>query len=340
MGLSVSNLNRPGANLQVGNNVQVGAAPAATNPMALHIEQYTGEVEGTIARKSVISNYIPVRPVKGTSTISAFRVGESTLSKLVPGTEPDGSVNQASKVKLTVDTTVIARNITPMLDDFQSSYDARAQVGMEHGKKIAKFYDQAFLIQAIKAAQISDMSGYPSGWAPGTVKTFASAGQEKDPAALEDMFGNLFSDMEDKDIDPQNDDLVIVAQPWVYYTLLKNDRLVDRTFITSDGTTIKTKEIEAFGVPIWRSNNLPTSQITGHFLSNDGNANAYDGDFTNTVAVALSPRALLAGESIPLTTDVFFDQRLKSWFIDAYLSFGVTPNNPAFAGLIKSVSAS
>lgn len=339
MGLSVSNINRPGQNLQVGNNPQVGSAPAGTNPMALHIEEYTGQVEGTIARKSVINGYIPVRPVRGTSTISGFQVGESSLSKLVPGTEPDGSVNQATKVKLTVDTVVIARNITPMIDDFQNSYDARAQVGQEHGKKIAKFYDQAFLIQAIKAANISDVTGYPKGWQPGTQKRFTSVGQEKDPAALEDYFGQLFSDMEDKDVDPIGDDLVIVVKPWVYYTLLKNDRLVDRDFITSDGTTIKTKEMEAFGVPIWRSNNLPTGNITGHFLSNDGNGNAYDGDFSDVIGVTFSPRALLAGETIPLTTDVFFDQRLKAWFIDAYLSFGVTPNNPAFAGVLKKAAA-
>lgn len=338
MGLSVTNLNRPGANLQTGDNKQIGTAPAATNPTALHVEEYTGVVEGTIARKSIMNGYIPVRPVRGTSTISGFRVGESSLSKLVPGTEPDGTVIQASKVKLTVDTVVIARNITPMIDDFQNSYDARAQVGLEHGKKIAKFYDQSFLIQAIKSAQISDMSGYPKGWQPGTVRKFASAGQEKDPAALEDIFGNLFSDMEAKDVDPIADDLVIVAKPWVYYTLLKNDRLVDRSFVTSDGTTIKTKEIEAFGVPIWRTNNLPDTAVAGHFLSNEGNGNAYDGDFSGTVAVAFSPRALLAGETIPLTTSVFFDERLKSWFIDAYLSFGVTPNNPAFAGLIKTAS--
>jgi hypothetical protein len=339
MGLSVTNINRPGANLQVGNNNQIGKSPTASDPTALHIEQYTGVVEGTIARKSVINGYIPVQPVKGTSTISAFRVGESTLQKLVPGTEPDGSVNQASKVKLTVDTVVLARNMMPMIDDFQNSYDARAQVGMEHGKKISKFYDQSFIIQALKAAAITDMSGYPSGWAPGTVKTFATAGQEQDPAALEDMFGNLFADMEAKDVDPQGDDLICVAHPWVYYTLLKNDRLVDRTFITSEGTTIKTKEIEAFGVPIYRSNNVPKGVVANHFLSNAGNANAYDGDFTGTIASVFSPRALLAGETIPLTTDVFWDAKSKMWYVDAYLSFGVTPNNPAFAGAIKAAAA-
>lgn len=336
MGLSVTNINRPGANLQVGNNNQIGSSPVATDPQALHVEEYTGVVEGTIARKSVINGYIPVRPVKGTSTISGFQVGESTLSKLVPGTEPDGSVNQAAKVKLTVDTVVIARNITPMIDDFQNSYDARSAVGMEHGKKIAKFYDQSFLIQAIKAAQISDVSTYPAGWQPGTQTTFTTAGQETDPAALEDYIGQMFSTMETKDVDPISDDLVIVMRPQYYYTLLKNDRLVDREFITSDGTSIKTKEMEAFGVPIWRSNNLPNAAITGHFLSNAGNGNAYDGDFSKVVAVAFNPRALLAGETIPLTTDVFFDPRLKSWFIDAYLSFGVTTNNPAYSGVLKS----
>jgi len=336
MAISVTNITRPGANLQVGNNPQIGSAPAATNPMALHIEEYTGVVETTIARKSIMRDYIPVRPVRGTSTVSAYQFGASTLQVLTPGTELDGTVNQAAKIKLTVDTVVLARAFTPMLDDFQNSYDARSAIGQEHGKMIAKFYDQAFMIQAVKAAQISNMSTYPAGWKPGTVKTFATPGLENDPAALEDYLGQLFTEMEEKDVDPITDDLIIVVKPKAYYTLLKNDRLVNREFITSDGTKIETHHLAAYGVPLRISNNLPTSAVTGHFLSNAGNSNAYDGDFSGTVAAVFSPRALLAGETIPLTTDVFWDSRLKGYFIDAYLSFGVTPNNPAFAGLLKA----
>lgn len=338
MPLSYTNVSRPGANLQSGNNTQTGAAPSATNPLALHIEEYAGVVEGTLERRSMIRNFVPVRPVKGTSVITNFQVGESTLDKVVPGTEPAGTVNQATKVKLTIDTLVNARSIVPLLDDFQASYDARSAIGQEHGKKIAKFFDQSFLIQAIKAAQISDMSLYPAGWQPGTVDTFGAAGDETDPAKLEAKFLDLFAQMEEKDVDPQADGLIIVAHPRAYYTLLQNDRLVDSQYMTAEGTSIQTKTLKVAGVPIYTSNNLPKTVISGHYLSNAGNGNAYDGDFTDTIASVFSPRALLAGETIPLTSDVFYDKKSKMWFIDAHLSFGVGPNNPAFAGLLKKAT--
>ncbi|HDR9131365.1 MULTISPECIES: hypothetical protein [Burkholderia cepacia complex] len=336
MGISLVNVSRPMAQLQNGNNTQTGTAPAATNPLSMVIEEYGGVVEHTIARRSIVRNFVPVRTVKGTSTVSNYQVGKSTLSKVTPGTAPDATVNGTQKVKLTIDTLVNARAVVPLLDDFQSSYDARAAIGMEHGIEIAKFFDQSFFIQAIKAAQITDMTQYPAGWQPGSSTAFAAAGDELDPVKLEAKLLDLFAQMADKDVDPHDDGLVIVTKPKYFYTLLQNQRLVDRELITSDGTTIKTKAISAAGVPIYFSNNLPSTNVTGHFLSNAGNGNAYDGDFSKTVAAVFSPRALLAGETIPLTPDVFYDPITKMWFIDAHLSFGVTPNNPAFAGLLKS----
>lgn len=329
-----TNINRPGASLQSGNNAQIGSSPSGTSPMALHIEEFGGSVHGTIERKSIMAGRVPMKPVKGTSVLTNFRVGESTLDKVVPGTEPTGTVNQASNVKVTVDTLINARSIVPLLDDFQSSYDARAQIGKEHGKKIAKFIDQAFLIQAIKAARLSN-AGLPAGWNGGTQKTLTSAGDVTDPAKLYAIFAQLFASMEDKDVDPVDDELMIVVKPSIFYTLLQADQLIDTTLVTSAGNDIKSKVWSAFGVPIYRSNNLPAGlNVTGHYLSNAGNSNAYDGDFTKTVAAIFSPMALLAGETIPVTPDVFYDQKSKMYFIDAHTSFAVTPDNPAFAGEI------
>jgi hypothetical protein len=335
MGISVVNISRPMAQLQTGNNTQVGTGGAA-DPLKLVIEEYGGVVEHTLARRSIVRNFVPVRSVKGTSTISNYQVGKSTLSKVTPGTAPDATVNGTQKVKLTIDTLVNARATVPLLDDFQSSYDARAAIGTEHGIEIAKFFDQSFFIQAIKAAQITDMSQYPAGWQPGTSAAFSAVGDDTDPVKLEAKLLDLFAAMADKDVDPHDDGLVIVTKPKYFYTLLQNNRLIDRELVTSDGTTIKTKAISAAGVPIYFSNNLPTTNVSGHYLSNAGNSNAYDGDFSKTVAAVFSPRALLAGETIPLTSDVFYDPITKLWFIDAHLSFGVAPNNPAFAGVLKS----
>ncbi len=94
--------------------------------------------------------------------------------------------------------------------------------------------------------------------------------------------------------------------------------------------------LKTYGVPVVASNNFPGGEnISGHLLSNVANSNAYDGDFTKIVAAAFSPSALLAGETIPLTTAVFWDEKSKHWFVDAHLSFGVTPNRAEFAGVIR-----
>jgi hypothetical protein len=76
------------------------------------------------------------------------------------------------------------------------------------------------------------------------------------------------------------------------------------------------------------------SNIASHELSNARNSNAYNGDFTKHVATAFAPRSLLAGETIPLQSKIFFSDVRKLWFIDAWTAFGVTPNRAEFAANI------
>lgn len=304
---------------------------------ALHIEEFTGIIEGTIERKSVLKGWIPVRPVKGTSVVTSFAVGESTLQKATPGVQPDGTTTDFAKAQVTVDTVVLARAILPLLEVFQTSYDARKEIGLEHGKKIAKFYDQSFFIQAIKTALKTDSTfrgaggaGKPAGHFGGNQQVLGAAGDALDPAKLYASIAGLFTKMEQKDVDPRTDDVMIALQPQEFYTLLQNEQLIDGTYKTSEGTSIQGMLLKAYGVPVVSSNNMPAGQvIASHLLGA-----AYDGDFTKVVAAAFSPRALLAGETIPLTTEVFYDNLSKSWFVDAHLSYGVGSHRAEFAGVI------
>lgn len=306
---------------------------------ALHIEEYTGIVEGTLARKSALTGFVPVRTVRGTSVIQSFGVGEASLQKVVPGVTPDGTPHKFGKVTLSIDTLILARDIFPLLETWQTSYDSRKEVGMEHGKKIAKFKDQAFFIQALKAAaltspKITGMSG--AGHFGGTQVTFAGASDHLDPAKLYAKVAEAFTGMENKDVDPRTDDVILALKPAEFYTLLQNEMLVNSEWKSSEGNSVHGMVLKTYGVPVINSNNLPAGEtITGHLLSNSDNSNAYDGDFTKVVAVAFSPRALLAGETIPLTTAVFWDEKSKHWFVDAHLSFAVGPNRPEFAAVIN-----
>lgn len=312
-------------------------ALGAGDELALAIEQFTGVVEGTIERKSKAAPFVMVRPVRGTTTITNEGIGESTLQVVTAGNTPDGtSTNQANRINLTVDTLVLARTNIGLLESFQKNYDFQAEVGREHGKKIAKFYDGAFFIQAAKAAALSTSAyGALPGHLGGTTVTLAAAGDATDPAALYSALSDLFAQMEEKDVDPATDDVMVALRPKPFYALLDAEQIVNGEYITSRGTKIEgVKMLKAFGVPVVSSNNVPNTNVVGHFLSNARNSNAYDGDFTKLVAVAFAPNALLAGETIALTPAVWYSEEKKTWFVDAHLAFGVTPNRAEYAGRI------
>lgn len=87
-------------------------------------------------------------------------------------------------------------------------------------------------------------------------------------------------------------------------------------------------------MPIISTNNQPKTNITGHQLSNARNGNAFDGDFTKLVATAFAPNSLLAGETIPLMTNVWWDDATKGYYIDSWLAFSATPNRNEYSGRI------
>jgi hypothetical protein len=316
----------------------VGDAAGTMNQI---IAEYGGHVEHTIERRSIMQGWVPLRPVRGTNTVQNFAVGEATLGKVVPGTAPQASSAEFSKASLVIDTLIYGRNTFPLLEVFQTSYDARKEVGIEHGKKIAKFFDQAMLIQAAKASQLANskfsngQANKPVGHFGGNVQTLTNAGDALDPAKLYSAIRALCVKFENKDVVPAQDDLVLVFRPEQYYALADAEQIVNGNYKTSDGNSFTNIAIyKALGVPVMSTNNLPNTNVTAHLLSNATNGNAYDGDFTKLVGVMFSARALLAGETIPLSSDVFYDKMYKMWVVDSHLSFGVTANRAEYAGSI------
>ena len=306
---------------------------SAGDTMALAISEYAGVVEGTIERKSVLSGMIPMRSVRGTNTIHNYAVGETTLDKVTPGVAPDAGGIDLNKTSLTVDTLIVARNILPLLDVFQQSFDVRSEIGKEHGKKIAKFRDQAFFIQAAKTAALTAaVASGTDGHLGASQITLSASGDAADPAKMYRAVSQLNTAMAEKDVDWVTDDIMLAFRPAIFAALRDAEQIINGTYRTADGTEREGMIYKAFGAPVVQSNNVPNSDITGHLLSNSGNSNAYDGDFTKLVGLAFSPRALLAGETIPLESDVFYDKIYKMHFVDSHLSFGVTSNRAEFAG--------
>lgn len=314
----------------------------AGDPNALIIEEFTGIVEHTIKRKQVLAPFIPMRTVRGTNTLTNYAVGETELGKVTAGAEPDKTPGpDISRNFLVVDTHVYARNPIALLEVFQSTIDIRREIAVEHGEKLSKFTDQSFFIQAIKAARATQSSynggvnGKPGGFGGGNVETLATAADAEDGTKLYKAISNLFARMEEQDVQPNMDNMVLALTPKAFYALLDAEQIINGNYVTADGTSTSGMVIKAFGVPVVKSNNIPTGVVTNHLLSNAANGMAYDGDFTGVVGVVLSPKALMAGETIPLQSDVFYDKLRKSWYVDSERAFGVAPNRNEYAGVIQ-----
>lgn len=318
---------------------QLGVDTGEVNP--LYIEEYGGEVESQFVKKSFMRSYVKVKPVRGTDTVTNDRMGKTQIQKVVPGVRPDSHAPQFDNISVRVDTLILARSNQHLLDDFQAHYDVRMELGQDHGKEIGKFFDEAMIIQGLKSAAIVAGDGsagttkLPDGFQGGHVETLASPGDELDPSKLQLAIENCAQAIEEKDVDL--DGAVIIMPPAQYYTLLRNDKLIDADYSLGNGKYAKGKVFESVGLPIVKTNRMPTAAITGHKLSNASNNNAYDvtAEEAKARVLIMLPKALLAGETIPLTSQVHYDKVELQWFVDSYLAFAATPNRAEHAAVIR-----
>jgi hypothetical protein len=305
----------------------------------LLLDQYGGEVESQFKKSAIMRQYAKVRPVRGTDTIVNNRVGRTTLKALTPGVRPQGDATPFGKVSLTVDTVVLARDNRSMLNDLQTHFDARMELAQDHGKELGFFFDQAFIIMGIKgsvaaAPVLGDGTASKQSVGAGKNATLATALDELDPDKLYKAITGIIVAMEEEEIPV--DELVVFVRPTQFQVLLQNNKLLSRDFAAGNGDYAKGMIYEIGGARIVKTARIPTSAINGHYLSNADNSNAYDVSATQAkaVAVILHPKSLMAGETIPLTSDIWFNREEKQWFIDSFLAFGVTVNRPDVCGAV------
>lgn len=305
----------------------------------LLLDEYGGEVETQFAKASMMREFVRVRPVKGTDTIVNNRVGRTQLQALTPGVRPAATPTGFGKVALTVDTVILARDNRSMLNELQTHFDARMELAADHGKELGKFFDESFIIQAIKGSRQAAPSGLNSAIGAGKAVELASAGDEDDPDKLAAAISDIIVQMEEEDIPV--DELVVLVRPTQYEVLYNNDKLMSRDFAAGNGDYAKGIIYEIKGARIIKTARIPTAAITGHKLSNANNSNAYDltAEEADAVAVIMHPKSLLAGETIPLTSDIWFNREEKQWFIDSFLAYGVTVNRPDVCGTVNKYRA-
>lgn len=292
------------------------------------VEEYAGKVDSVFAAKSIMRSFVSVDSIQGTDSKFVRRIGKTTLKKVAPGVRPAAAPVQFGRAAVTVDTLIMARENRDLLNDFQTDFNARMELAKNHGKELGSFFDQAFLIQGIKGSKLTAPTDVNSIGA-GHNSTMASGNDHLDPDKLYKSIKDIIVAMEEASL--PTEEMAIFVRPTEMDTLSNNTKLVSRDFSKDNGDfadgTIKTIR----GVPLVQTVQIPTAAESAHLLGSAYNVSATE---AKAKAVILHPQSLLAGETIPLTSDVHYSKTELQWFIDSYMSFGVANRRPDLCGAV------
>lgn len=303
---------------------------------ATMIDQFNGIVEDTLKRRSYVMKFAKPKTVKGAQTISKRSSGISQLQVMTRGDAPAGTDHDFGLNKVTVDTKILAREVLWDLDEIQADFDVRAALARGQGEAHARKLDEVYFIAGLKAAKATASPYGTPGFSGGSQEVITSA-EAQDPAALMLAISDLLTKMQEKDVVPQQDGVCLYMRPAQFNLLMQHEQVINGEYVTADGTKLSgIPMFKAYGVPCFITNNAPFGKnVTAHELSNADNSNFYNGDFTKDLILAVSDRAVFMGQSMPITSRVWFSDPHHAHVVDTWAAYGMNTDRTEFAGVIS-----
>jgi hypothetical protein len=308
---------------------------------ALMIEKFDGRVHEHEQMSSVTDGLFTFIPLVGTDTLSNAAMGDPTLQAVVAGVEPLGKEIEVGSQIVQVKTPILARVVMAMLSQVQDRLSVKSRTPANFGKKIAKTKDQILLHQAVKSGMKATGAGEVTDIPGGVNKELASATDELDATKFEAGIMTLAQGLMEQEIE-LTDGLLFIA-PAQYFTLLKNDKLTSADYSRGNADYSAAMVSVSSGMPIKPTNRLSQAADDGSVAGS--NANMMGANYVVTdeeadvVGLYATPDSIMVAQSIPLTTDVYWEKRLLTWFIDSYLAFGAAPDRPDKTAVLRKYRA-
>lgn len=304
---------------------------------ALMIEKFDGRVHMHEQRESITDGVFDFKPLIGTDTMSNAAMGDPTLQAVVAGVEPLGKEIEVGDQIVQVKTPILARVVVAMLAQVQDRLSVKSRTPLNFARRIAKIKDELLLLQCAKSAMKATGAGEVADMPGGVNVELASAGDEIDATAFEAGIMSLAQGLAEQEVDLADGKLYVA--PAQYFTLLKNDKLTDANFSKENGNYAQAAVSVTSGMPIVMTNRLSQAADDGTTAGSNGNIMGANyqtsAEESDMVGVFAMPESIMVAQSIPLTSDVYWDKRLLTWFIDAYLAFGAAPDRPDKSAILR-----
>ena len=268
---------------------RLGQSNLAGDTNALFLKVWAGEVLTAFRKATVFEALHKVRTISSGKTASFPIIGVNSATYHTPGTQIIGTQQKVAEANINVDDKLISSVFLADIDEAKNHYDVRSQFSTEMGNALAYRYDQNVAAIIAKAARTSNAPPFndqlPGGTSGATDNAFKIVAANKAAITGAQLAAKLFAAAQKMDENnlPEDGRYCCLA-PAEYYKLVQTTDVINRDWggqgAYADGTVLKVA-----GIDIIKSNHLPNTNRTAV----TGENNAYDANFTNSVALIWNP---------------------------------------------------
>lgn len=248
---------------------------------AMFMKVFTGEVLTAFNEVNIMKNLHRMRNINHGKSAGFAVMGKADARYHVPGTPILGDNKiPASERVINIDDLLIADVTIYDLDDAKNHYDVRGEYSTQLGHALARAFDQKTMRVVVLAARDAGIiKDDPSG------AVIKSTTMHTDGEVLADAIFACAETWDEKDVLEEERSLIL--RPAQYYLLNKTLKVLNRDW-DGEGSFSKGVLGHVAGIKILKSNNVPKGVVT----AKPGEKNTYNGDFSNTVGVALQKSAI------------------------------------------------
>lgn len=310
----------------------------------IHLEAYEGDIDGSFRVESLfrtggLTNYKSVQ--NQSNTWRGDRLGAVSVKGRKSGDALDSQRVVNEKYLITVDTTSYIRTPVDYEDDWTAP-DFRAEISAEHGTAHAKAFDQAHLIQLIKAgAWVAPASLKATGaFYDGLTTTLTGYTAETDVSAQADLIvqkhKDLLTEFVKRDLGGSLSEFQTLVDPEFFNVLLEHNKLmnVDYSSVATGQNDFAMRRVAWLnGTKVTETPRFPGAAIPSHFLGPAFNVSSTE---AKTGLIVFHPRkTLVTVEAKSMTTRLWDDERDFNNVLDSYTMYTVGIRRGDAVGVLR-----
>lgn len=297
----------------------------------IHLEAYEGDIDGSfrvesLFRSSGLTNFKSV--ASQTNSWRGDRMGGVTVKGRKSGGALDSSRVVNDKFVITVDTTSYIRTPIDYEDDWTAP-DRQAEISAEHGSAHAKAFDQAHVIQLIKASSwvaptdLKNSGAFYDGIATPMTGYAAETDAELKADLIVKHHKAALAEFVKRDLGGSLAEFITLMDPDTFNVLLDHKKLMNVDFQGGKGdNNFAMRRIGWLnGIRVIETPRFPSGVISNHILGPAFNVTAAE---AKARVIIFHPRkTLVTVEAKQMTTKFWDDDQNFNNVLDSYTMYTV-----------------